>query len=104
MHGSKRIARARYSAGVVHRVDTINRELTVFVNGELLTFDIPVGCPVILHGEPVKLRMVQPQDRVRILHAGRGALRIARVIEVQPEQMAGQAIRAQSGRGQPAES
>lgn len=91
MQGPQRIVRALYSVGYVHRVDTVNRELTVLVDGALLIFDVPVGCAVILHGEPVKLRMVQPRDRVRITHLNRGNLRIARTIEVQPERVAGRA-------------
>jgi hypothetical protein len=91
------IAQALDCVGVVHRVDTVNRELTVFVNDELLTFDVPIGCPVILHGEPVKLRMVQPQDRVKIAHASRGSLCVALTIEVQPDEIAGRAVRGLSG-------
>lgn len=83
------MARAKRSVGMVHRIDTINRELAVFVNGELLIFDVPVACPIVLHGEPVKLRMVQPLDRVIITHADRGGLRVAQRIEVQPEAIAG---------------
>src|SRR5579871_586167 len=93
MQGPERNARALDSVGVVRRVDTVNRELTVSVNGELLTFDVPVGCEVILHGEPVKLRLVQPQDRVKITHAGPGGLRVARTIEVQPDEIAGRTTR-----------
>jgi hypothetical protein len=100
MQGPKRIARALHSVGMVHRVDTVNRELTVFVNSELLTFDVPVGCEVILHGEPVKLRMVQPRDRVKITHASRDGLRVALTIEVQPAQIAGRAARDLSGMDQ----
>jgi len=95
------MARALYSVGMVHRVDTVNRELSVFVDGALRCFDVPVGCTVILHGEPVKLRMVLPRDRVRITHLNRGDLRIARTIEVQPEQVAGRAALDLSGLDQP---
>jgi len=96
------LAQALDSVGVVHRVDTVNRELAVFVNEELLTFDVPIGCQVILHGEPVKLRMVQPQDRVRITHASRGGLRVAITIEVQPDEVAGRTARSLSAVDQPA--
>jgi hypothetical protein len=63
----------------------INRELTVLVNGEPLTFDVPVDCEIALHGERVRLRMVQPRDRVRLRHARRGGFLVAVGIEVQPE-------------------
>lgn len=97
MQGPERIARSLNSVGVVHRVDTVNRELTVFVNGVLLTFDVPVGCAVILHGELVKLRMVQPRDRVKITYASRGGLQVARTIEVQPDEIDGRAAYDLSG-------
>lgn len=97
MHGQLRTAQALHSVGMIHRVDTVNRELTVIVNGELLTFDVPVGCEVILHGEHVKLRMVQPQDRAKITHLNRDNLRVALAIEVQPKNIAGRAPRELSG-------
>lgn len=88
MQGPKFIARALACVGVVHHLDTVNRELAVFINGELLTFDVPIGCPVILHGEPVKLRMMQAGDRVRITHISRDGLRVALRIEAQPDELA----------------
>lgn len=103
MQRAKRITRTLHSVGMVHRVDTVNRELTVFVNGELLAFDVPVGCEVNLHGEPVKLRMVQPQDRVQITYIRHDGLRVARTIKVQPEEIAGRAARDLSEMDQPAE-
>lgn len=102
MQGTERIARALVSVGVVHRVDTVNREIAVLAGGELLTFDVPVGCAVVLHGEPVKLRMVQPQDRVKIRHASRGGLQVALTIEVQPDEIAGHVARMLPGVSRPA--
>ena len=102
MQKPEHIARALNSVGVVHRVDTVNRELTVFVNDGLLTFDVPVGCAVILHGELVKLRMVQPQDRVKITYASHGGLQVARTMEVQPDEIAGRTACDLSGMDQSA--
>lgn len=102
MHGTERNARALVSVGIVHRVDTVNREVAVFVNGERLTFDVPVGCAVVLHGERVKLRMVQPRDRVQITYVNRGVLRVALAIEVHLDQIGGRMARALSCVGQPA--
>jgi hypothetical protein len=84
MHKPEPTVRALQSVGVVHLVDTVNRVLTVLVNGGLLTFDVPVDCEIILHGERVRFRMLQPRDRVRVTHAGRGSFRVALAIEVQP--------------------
>jgi hypothetical protein len=85
MHRPESAARALQSVGLVQRVDTVNRELSVVVNGEPLTFDVPVGCEIALHGERVRFRMVQPRDRVRVRHTRRGGLLVALGIEVQPE-------------------
>lgn len=84
MQRSESTVRASRSVGMVHRVDTINRELTVFVHDDVLTFDVPVGCPIVLHGERVRLRMVQPRDRVNVTYTPRGGLLIALALEVQP--------------------
>jgi hypothetical protein len=55
--------------GVVHAVDTVNRELSVAVSGSLVNFDVPPDCVVVLRGEPVKLRLIQPGDLVRVTSA-----------------------------------
>lgn len=85
MHKPEPAVRTLQSVGIVHRVDTVNRELTVLVNNDLLTFDVPVDCEISLHGERVRFRMLQPRDRVRIRHAWRDSLLVALAIEVQPE-------------------
>ncbi len=85
MHKPEQAVRTPQSVGTVHRVDTVNRELTVLVNGDLLTFDVPVDCEITLHGERVRFRMLQPRDRVRVRHAWRSGFLVALTIEVQPE-------------------
>jgi hypothetical protein len=85
MHRPEPTVRALQSVGVVHRVDTVNRDLTVLAHGEQLTFDVPLDCVIVLHGERVRFRMVQPRDRVRVTHARRGGYLAALEIEVQPE-------------------
>jgi hypothetical protein len=85
MQSSESTSRALQSAGVVHGVDTINRELAVFINGDLLTFDVPVNCKIVLHDERVRLRLVQPRDRVKITYEGHGRSLVAREIEAQPK-------------------
>lgn len=54
--------------GIVQQVDTVNRELRVLVNGTSVRFDVPPDCAVILHEEQVKLRLLQPEDRVRVFY------------------------------------
>src|SRR5262245_50922032 len=48
--------------GEVCRVDPIGRELNVYATGIAVSFDIPLGCPITLRGERVKLRLLQPRD------------------------------------------
>ncbi len=69
---------------VVHRVDPVNRELAALVEGVLVTLYVPPDCDVVLHGERVKLRMVQPRDRLRVTCTQRADSLVAREIEVQP--------------------
>jgi hypothetical protein len=70
--------------GIVHSVDTLNRELAALAGGALVSFYLPPGCVISLRGERVKLRMVQPGDRVRVSHAEVRGSRVARTVEVQP--------------------
>jgi hypothetical protein len=67
---------------VIHRVDPVNRELAALVGGVLVTIDVPPDCEVILRGERIKLRMVQPRDRVRVHCTEFANPMLARAIEV----------------------
>jgi hypothetical protein len=69
---------------VVHRVDPISRELTALIEGRLVNVYVPPDCDVFLRGERIKLRIVQPRDRVRVTLAALADSLIARVVEVQP--------------------
>jgi hypothetical protein len=70
--------------GVIQQVDTVNRELRVLVNRTSLSFDVPPDCAVILNAERVKLRLLQPADRVKLFYrAGLRGLRTACRIEAQ---------------------
>jgi len=54
--------------GVVQAVDVPGRELTVRVNGVSTIFDIAVDCAIVLRGERVKLRLVQPSDAAHVIY------------------------------------
>jgi hypothetical protein len=71
--------------GIVQLVDTVQRELTVLMHNGLAVVDIPPDCPIVLHGERIKLRMVQPRDHVRIRLAEGDTLPTAKAVEVQPD-------------------
>lgn len=70
--------------GTVQRVDTMNRELTLHADNIHLVIDIPPDCPILLHGERVKLRLIQPRDQVHATYIEGSAQRVARAIEVHP--------------------
>lgn len=50
--------------GVLQGVDLLNRIVTVHRGRTAMTFDVPPACEVLLNGERVKLRLLQPRDRV----------------------------------------
>ena len=64
--------------GVVQQVDTVNRDLQILTNGDSVEFDVSPECTVILNREWVKLRLLQPTDRVRVFYGSdSNGLRIA---------------------------
>jgi hypothetical protein len=75
---------ASEAEAVVQRVDSINRELAALVDGVLVTIYVPPACDVMLRGERIKLRMVQPRDRVRVTYTPFANSMVASAIEVQP--------------------
>ena len=52
--------------GAIHSIDAPGREMKVEVGGVLRQFDIGAQCSVWLHGERVKLRILQAADPVHI--------------------------------------
>ena len=67
---------------VVHRVDPVNRELAALVGGVPVTIYVPPDSAVVLRGERVKFRMVQPGDRLRVAYTKLADPLVARAIEV----------------------
>ena len=84
MRGRNNCESALEAEAVIHRVDPVNRELAALVEGVLVTIYVPPACEVILRGERIKLRMVQPRDRVRVTYTESADPIVARAIEVLP--------------------
>ena len=84
MHPPYTSVRQQRIEGTVLRVDIINRELAVFAGGMRVVIDVPADCRIVLRGEPVKLRMLQPLDRVRVACNISDRLPIANAVEVGP--------------------
>lgn len=70
--------------GVVRRIDSVTREVEVHVGGTPISFDVRPDCVITLRGERVKLRLIQPRDRVRVAYTEHQGARVADTIEVQP--------------------
>jgi hypothetical protein len=71
--------------GAIQRVDTLGREISVLLSTGLEVFYVPPGCPIVLHGERIKLRMIQPRDQVRVTFDRSSAMLVAKLLEVQPD-------------------
>ncbi len=67
--------------GVLQRIDMVGREVTVRQPGGDASYAVSPRCEVLLNGERVKLRMLQPRDRVRVAHRLRAEGRTALSIE-----------------------
>jgi hypothetical protein len=70
---------------VIREVDPINRQVLIVVNEGIETVYVPPDCTVLLRGERVKLRIMQPRDRVRMRVHGTLGKVVARSIEVRTE-------------------
>jgi hypothetical protein len=71
--------------GAVQRVNTVEREISVLLPTGFAVFEVPSDCPILLRGEPIKLRLIQPRDHVRIAYAELQGRLIAHLLEVQPD-------------------
>ena len=71
--------------GMVQNVDVVEREMKVLLRTGVGVFDIPPDCPIFLHGEQIKLRMVQPRDHVRITFNRMLERFVAEKLEIQPD-------------------
>ncbi len=69
-------------SGPIVRVDAINRELALRAEGGVIDFDIPPGCAIVLNGELVRLRLLQPLDPVHVSFEERAGRRVACTILV----------------------
>lgn len=70
--------------GIVQEVNLIERDLAVSLPSGLAVFDVPPDCPILLHGERIKLRMIMPRDPVVVKYRRRAGLLVAETVEVKP--------------------
>jgi hypothetical protein len=82
MNGSVVDRALREAEGVIESVDVPARELTVRIDGTLWLFDLAPECSLLLHGEPVKLRLLQSADRAHVFYAHEGDELMAYLVRV----------------------
>jgi hypothetical protein len=70
------------AVGIIQAVDVPGRMLTILVNGVSTIFDIAPDCAIVLRGERVKLRLVQPSDTAHLVYRQTAEGRKAQVIDV----------------------
>jgi hypothetical protein len=67
--------------GTLEAVDPASREIVVRLDGGgHLLFYLPLDCPILLRKERVKLRLLQPHDRVRIRFVADAAALAAQLV------------------------
>lgn len=75
--------------GPIQVVDLVSRTVAVLLHQEgFLIFDVPPDCEVRLNGERVKLRLLQPGDRVQIVFCRKRGILAARSLNVTTRQPA----------------
>ncbi len=68
--------------GPIRSINAPCREMTIEVSGAVQHFDIAGECAVWLHGERVKLRILQVSDPVHISYLNQGGENLAMQIRV----------------------
>lgn len=68
--------------GFLEAVDLLNRCVTVRQDDSAWTYDVPTSCEVLLNGERVKLRLLQPRDRVSVTYCRRQGVPTALSLEI----------------------
>jgi len=74
-------ARCREITGIIRHVDAVTRDITVLAGGSHKLMDVPPDCSILLNGEAVKLRLLQPGDHVRVTCIYRNDVCTARWID-----------------------
>lgn len=82
MPNQNKLLTNRAHLAMVDRVDPINREMHISVGNSSLAIYVPPGCPVLLRGERVRFRVLQPNDLVRGTYVRRPEGFVAEELEI----------------------
>lgn len=75
--------------GPIQAIDLVSRTVAVLLHEDgFLIFDVPPHCEVRLNGERVKLRLLQPGDRVQIVFCRKRGILTAMSLNVTTRQPA----------------
>ena len=77
------VVTAERAEGAIQHVDTLAREITVLLSTGLKVFYVPPDCPIVLRGERIKLRLIQPRDQARVTYDRSNGVLVARLLEIQ---------------------
>lgn len=68
--------------GAIQAIDLVGRTVAVLLPQGFLIFDVPARCEIRLNGERVKLRLLQPGDRVHLTFCRKRGVLTALSLEV----------------------
>jgi hypothetical protein len=81
---TRSLAKQILANAVVQRIDVVNRELAALVEGTPVRIYAPPDCGVLLRGERIKFRLIQPGDRLRVTLTASADPLVAGSLEVLP--------------------
>jgi hypothetical protein len=70
-------------SGIIDDIDLVNRQLALRSCFGPKSVDVPPTCRILLRGEPVKLRLLQPGDYIKVTLSKSASSSAAQQIEVQ---------------------
>ena len=77
------IAAGEWAQGAIQRVDTLGREIAILLSTGLEVLYVPPDCPIYLHGERIKLRLIQPRDQARVTFDRSPEMLVAKLLEIE---------------------
>lgn len=93
-------------SGFIREVNAVERSVRLLADGIETTYDLAPVCAIVLHGERVKLRLLQPKDYAHISYTETADGRVAHAVRVNwwfPQSEEAREARQQNATTTPAE-
>ena len=74
--------------GTLHRLDLVNRMITLQTSDDVVSYDVPVSCDILLNGQRVKMHVLQVNDPVLVTYCSHSKNRRASRIHVHSTHLA----------------